>query len=116
MSEQDEPHSAPLIEPEGGEAHIPANADMVAKQAFEVLHSERCSYRDLLAAIAVAVKLLEDEDTILIKKLSNDELAKFQTTICHRVRSRWPKPKRLFAKDIKCKASGTGAVEGTDGG
>ena len=108
--------SAPLIEPEGGEANIPANADMAAKQAFEVLHSERCSYRDLLAAIAVAVKLLEDEDTILIKKLSTNELAEFQTGVRNRVRSRWPKPKRLFAKDIERKTSGFGAVEGTDGG
>jgi hypothetical protein len=89
---------------------------MAAKQAFEVLHSERCSFQDLLAAIAVAVKLLEDEDTILIKKLSNDELAKFQTTICHRVRRGRPQSKRLFAARAKRKTSGFGAVEGTDGG
>ena len=92
--------SAPLIEPEGGSAEM-VTGDMAVKQAFDVLHSERCSYRDLLAAIAVAVKLLEDEDTILIKKLSNDELAEFQTTICHRVRRGRPQPKRLFAKDTE---------------
>ena len=104
-----------MIEPEGGSGHIPDAGNMLASKAFEVLHSERCSYRDLLAAIAVAVKLLEDEDTILIKKLSNDELAKFQTVVRNRVRSRWPQPKRLFAKDIERKTFGTGAVEGTDG-
>lgn len=90
-----------MIEPEGGSAEIPVTGDMAAKQAFVVLHSERCSYRDLLAAIAVAVKLLEDENTILIKKLSNHELAKFQTGVRNRVRRGRPKPKRLFAKDTE---------------
>jgi hypothetical protein len=96
-----------MIEPEGGSAEIPVTGDMAitgdmaAKQAFDVLHSERCSYRDLLAAIAVAVKLLEDEDKLLIQKIGKDELAEFQTTIRHRVRRGRPKPKRLFAKDTK---------------
>jgi len=93
--------SAPLIEPEGGSGHIPEAGNMVASKAFEVLHSERCSYRDLLAAIAVAVKLLEDEDKLLIQKIGKDELAKFQTTICHRVRRGRPQPKRLFAARAK---------------
>jgi hypothetical protein len=87
--------------PEGGSGHIPDAGNMVASKAFEVLHSERCSYRDLLAAIAVAVKLLEDEDKLLIQKIGKDELAKFQTTIRHRVRRGRPKPKRLFAARAK---------------
>jgi hypothetical protein len=89
-----------MIEPKGGSAEM-VTGDMAAKQAFEVLHSERCSYRDLLAAIAVAVKLLEDEDKLLIQKIGKDELAEFQTTICNRVRRGRPQPKRLFAKDIE---------------
>ena len=93
--------SAPLIEPEGGSAEIPVTGDMAAKQAFDVLHSERCSYRDLLAAIAVAVKLLEDEDKLLIQKIGKDELAEFQTGVRNRVRRGRPKPKRLFAARAK---------------
>jgi hypothetical protein len=92
--------SAPLIEPEGGSAEM-VTGDIAAKQAFDMLHSERCSYRDLLAAIAVAVKLLEDEDKLLIQKIGKDELAKFQTTIRNRVRRGRPQPKRLFAKDTE---------------
>jgi hypothetical protein len=90
-----------VSEPEGGSGHIPEAGNMVASKAFEVLHSERCSYRDLLAAIAVAVKLLEDEDKLLIQKIGKDELAEFQTTIRNRVRRGRPKPKRLFAKDTE---------------
>lgn len=93
--------SAPLIEPEGGSAEIPVTGDMAAKQAFEVLHSERCSYRDLLAAIAVAVRLLEDEDKLLIQKIGKDELANVQKNIRHRVRRGRPQPKRLFAARAK---------------
>ncbi len=89
-----------MIEPEGGSAEM-VTGDMAAKQAFDVLHSERCSYRDLLAAIAVAVKLLEDEDKLLIQKIGKDELAEFQTTICNRVRRGRPQPKRLFAARTK---------------
>jgi hypothetical protein len=90
-----------MIEPEGGSGHIPDAGNMVASKAFEVLHSERCSYRDLLAAIAVAVKLLEDEDKLLIQKIGKDELAKFQTGVRNRVRRGRPKPKRLFAARAK---------------
>ena len=90
-----------MIEPEGGSAEISVTGNMAAKQAFEVLHSERCSYRDLLAAIAVAVRLLEDEDKLLIQKIGKDELAEFQTTICNRVRRGRPQPKRLFAARAK---------------